>query len=427
MGVKYDNLKVVKAERDSYRFRVRVVRKWYVPGFLNPDQSMSMEVIFMDEEGKVTKMIVLQLADPVAKIECTLFGDFVSQVKSFFSDGNRVSPMIVLQYAKVKLYKGKAVVQNTLYASRLLINPDVPEVVEIKRRISSSGVIVDAMCDSFGAKTHTSIEDEFLKLYPKKSIAELMENPEDGVVVLLGTVNEIVNNGNWWYPSCKCLKAVFTDNGVYYCSACSRHVFNVVPRYKVTIDVSDGTGTAWLILFDYDVTYLVKKNCSDLLSSFTEGTDDLEYPLDLKSIVGRRMLFKVSNTYSSSDHDTCVFKVRGLCDDPNIIAMYDLEGADNAPLDISFSFGIPVACSAPVVDLSLDGKNFSEDSNRLASSVVDPYLPHANDASVIGNSAQESDGFATPVMNKRKSEYSMGEVSYNSANRKKKSFKLSKK
>ncbi|KAK7255253.1 hypothetical protein RIF29_28660 [Crotalaria pallida] len=238
-----------------------------------------------------------------AKIECTLFGDFVGQVKSFFSDGNRVSPMIVLQYAKVKLYKGKVVVQNTLYASRLLINPDVPEVVDIKRRLSSFGVIVDAMCDSFGGKTHTSIEDEFLKLYPKKTIAELMEN--------------------------------------------------------------------------------------------SEATDDLEFPSDLKSIVGRRMLFKVSNTYSSSDHDTCVFKVRGLCDDPNIIAMYDLEGADNAPLD-----GISVACSAPVVDLSLD---------------------------VIVNSAQDSDGFTTPVMNKRKTEYSLGEVPYNFANGKKKSSKLSKK
>ncbi|KAK7290065.1 hypothetical protein RIF29_04218 [Crotalaria pallida] len=244
----------------------------------------------------------------------------------------------------------------------------------------------------------------------------------DGVVVLLATVNEIVNNGNWWYPSCKCHKAVFTDNGVYYCSACSRHVFNVVSRYKVTIDVSDGTGSAWLIIFDYDVTYLIKKNCSDLLSSFTEATDDLEFPSELKSIVARRMLFKVSNTYSSSDHDTCVFKVRGLCDDPNIIAMYDLEGADNAPLD-----GIPVACSAPVVDLSLDGENFSEDSNRFASPVVDPYLPHTNDASVMVNSAHDSDSFTTPVMNKRKSEYSLGEVSYNSATGKKKSLKLSKK
>ncbi|KAK7275424.1 hypothetical protein RIF29_16540 [Crotalaria pallida] len=98
------------------------------------------------------------------------------------------------------------------------------------------------------------------------------------------------------------------------------------------------------------------------------------------------------------------------------------QGADNAPLD-----GIPVACSAPIVDLSLDGENFSEDSNRFASSVVDPYLPHSNDGSVMVNSAQDSDGFTTPVMNKRKSEYSLGEVSYNSATGKKKSSKLSKK
>ncbi|KAK7288452.1 hypothetical protein RIF29_01911 [Crotalaria pallida] len=47
--------------------------------------------------------------------------------------------MVVLQYAKVNIFKGKPVVQNTLYASRLLINPDVPEVIEIRDRILASG------------------------------------------------------------------------------------------------------------------------------------------------------------------------------------------------------------------------------------------------------------------------------------------------
>ncbi|KAK7244578.1 hypothetical protein RIF29_39402 [Crotalaria pallida] len=37
------HLDTVKLQRESYRFRVRVVRKWFVPGFMNPEQPMSMD------------------------------------------------------------------------------------------------------------------------------------------------------------------------------------------------------------------------------------------------------------------------------------------------------------------------------------------------------------------------------------------------
>ncbi|KAK7289890.1 hypothetical protein RIF29_03913 [Crotalaria pallida] len=141
-----------------------------------------------------------------------------------------------------------------------------------------------------------SIEDEYLKHFPKKTIDNVNSCPEDVVVIVLGTINAIVDDGQWWYPACKCHKAVVADNGVYYCHTCVRHVFNVTPRYKLQIEVSDHSGSAILILFDYDVYYLICKSCADLLASMPQGSKAIEYPVEFKSMVGRKLLFKVANT-----------------------------------------------------------------------------------------------------------------------------------
>ncbi|KAK7255524.1 hypothetical protein RIF29_28937 [Crotalaria pallida] len=58
------------------------------------------------KDGKVTKMLVLELTNSRGKIECTLFGDFAYQIKCFIEPGNIHPTVIVLLYAKVKLYRG---------------------------------------------------------------------------------------------------------------------------------------------------------------------------------------------------------------------------------------------------------------------------------------------------------------------------------
>ncbi|KAK7282736.1 hypothetical protein RIF29_11752 [Crotalaria pallida] len=77
---------------------------------------------------------------------------------------------------------------------------------------------------------HVSVEDDYLKLYPKKTLFDLGEEKEEGVFVVFATIAHVSHDDNWWYPACKCHKSVTADNGMYYCSACRKHVFSVVPR-----------------------------------------------------------------------------------------------------------------------------------------------------------------------------------------------------
>ncbi|KAK7244618.1 hypothetical protein RIF29_39443 [Crotalaria pallida] len=152
---------------------------------------MSMELILMDE-----KFDTIQATVRNGKVECTLFGDFVDQIKTFLKNGHFLAPMVVLQYAKMKIYKGKPVVQNTLYASRLLINPDDADVKEMRNRLSSTGIDVDVKCESFTEKPRMSIEDEYLKMYPKKTAAQLIDNPEGIPVACSGPVVDLSSDGN---------------------------------------------------------------------------------------------------------------------------------------------------------------------------------------------------------------------------------------
>ncbi|KAK2373696.1 putative WRKY transcription factor [Trifolium repens] len=70
----------------------------------------------------------------------------------------------------------------------------------------------------------------------------------------------IVDEQEWWYPTCKCDKGVVPDSGTYFCNACGKHVFQVVPRVK--IEVSDGDATCVFVLFYSDMSYLMESPLS---------------------------------------------------------------------------------------------------------------------------------------------------------------------
>lgn len=50
MASAFDNLCEIKSGREAWRIKVRVVRTWKVPSFMNPEQANSLEMIFVDEK-----------------------------------------------------------------------------------------------------------------------------------------------------------------------------------------------------------------------------------------------------------------------------------------------------------------------------------------------------------------------------------------
>jgi hypothetical protein len=93
------------------------------------------------------------------KIECALFGDYVSLLQEILAKIGDGLPIIVVQFAKIKIFAGskyfsdfllicfllynmvfesvcfslgKISIQNVVGATRIYVNPSIPEVVCLK-------------------------------------------------------------------------------------------------------------------------------------------------------------------------------------------------------------------------------------------------------------------------------------------------------
>ncbi|VFQ91352.1 unnamed protein product, partial [Cuscuta campestris] len=95
------------------------------------------------KESKRTKMIVIQLEADGVTLDITLFGEYVDKIKSFFGRQPLENAIIVIQYAKVKTYQGNINLQNVMYGTRLLLNPEIEEVVAFRQRYRIKTRVVD--------------------------------------------------------------------------------------------------------------------------------------------------------------------------------------------------------------------------------------------------------------------------------------------
>lgn len=98
-------------------------------------------------------------------------------------------------------------------------------------------------------------------------MAQLHDTPEDGTFIVYATVDGFVDGEEWWYPTCKCHRSVAPDSGAYCCKGCDKHVFQMVPRYRIRLNVSDATNVAVFVILDGDVQNLLNLLCSSLVAA----------------------------------------------------------------------------------------------------------------------------------------------------------------
>jgi hypothetical protein len=96
--------------------------------------------------------------------------------------------------------------------------------------IAVHGIELDSNVSIIGGGAKPSMDEEFLRMHSRKTVAELKNLEEDGVFTVYGVVSGIVQEQEWWYPACKCHKSVVPDSGAYFCNGCGKHVFQIVPR-----------------------------------------------------------------------------------------------------------------------------------------------------------------------------------------------------
>jgi hypothetical protein len=73
------------------------------------------------------------------------------------------------------------------------------------------------------------IPDQFLfnRIYPSKTICELIKSAETGLSVVCGRIVGCFQVDQWWFPVCSCGNCMKVRDGLYQCDACGRSTFSV--------------------------------------------------------------------------------------------------------------------------------------------------------------------------------------------------------
>ncbi|KAL4357207.1 hypothetical protein AHAS_Ahas09G0163600 [Arachis hypogaea] len=80
------------------------------------------------------------LVDVVGLIRCALFSEYVDELNRFLSSRYAEQPVVVLQLAKVKVFRGRVGLQNVMFTSKLGFNIDIPEVAAFRKSFIPHGV-----------------------------------------------------------------------------------------------------------------------------------------------------------------------------------------------------------------------------------------------------------------------------------------------
>ncbi|KAJ9550919.1 hypothetical protein OSB04_014964 [Centaurea solstitialis] len=216
-----------------------------------------------DRNGKEGKWINFEMQDLEGKVvNCTLWDNFAQELSTFVNaNKNDGCVIIIIQFARVRLWKGIPTIQNGLFGSKLFINDNLKDIIDFKKRlISKSGDSSSQQFSQLSCQTIYSMRDEFLVHTKRMSVDEISEVRKELKCVVLGTIKSIKEEEGWYYLACrKCnCKAIpkssivdledmdgsdsnDVNDNTLFCRTCQSVVNSAVPRFKVVVRVQDGT------------------------------------------------------------------------------------------------------------------------------------------------------------------------------------------
>ncbi|KAJ1407049.1 Nucleic acid-binding, OB-fold [Sesbania bispinosa] len=186
-----------------------VVRNTDMMGLLTVASSEKMS----ERSGHMTRFIILELTDG-----------------SYLARESEELPVVVVQYARVKAYKGVVSIQNVMNTTTIMWNPDIPEAIEFKRSLAELGFETEAA---------------------------------EGNFIVIATVAAILGDDAWWYSACSCMKAVNEEDGVFFCPDPEfgeiPDEFQVLVGKEMLFKVDKGPEYA----FRFDDTFRMRRICVD--------------------------------------------------------------------------------------------------------------------------------------------------------------------
>ncbi|XP_058781239.1 uncharacterized protein LOC131655374 [Vicia villosa] len=142
------------------------------------------------------------------------------------------------------------------------------------------------------------------------------------VCVVLVTIKHVSSGNDWWYAACVCNKGVAVDSRRLFYPKCDKHIWTIVPRFRVKLRVIDETDSATFVLFDRDCYFLTKMTCSGLIAEMDREEEPTIVAKVIGGFVDRTFLFKIDVKNDVTSRYEQSFRVKKVCDDKDIISKF---------------------------------------------------------------------------------------------------------
>ncbi|XP_056683440.1 replication protein A 70 kDa DNA-binding subunit B isoform X1 [Spinacia oleracea] len=254
-------------------------------------------------------------------ISGTVWGKYAEQMSEYKKKGIQGRPIIILQFAKIKISRDQVSLCNSLFATKIFINEDISELNDYKESITDGDASRSLGITHLSSQNSHSIGDEFMKMSEHKQLDEIPDTNKECFCATVATIVGFEKDTNWYYNSCKsCNKKVdYEGGGRYWCIKCDSHVKSAPPRYKVTVSVEDDSGSASFVMFDREVFQAIQISTMDLKDKLLKDGKGDSFPEELEMLLERKCLFRIQISKYNLDQDWDKFTVVRLSDDEDLI------------------------------------------------------------------------------------------------------------
>ncbi|XP_054793461.1 uncharacterized protein LOC129322577 [Prosopis cineraria] len=257
-------------------------------------------------------------------LEVTLWGALANDVLRYMKGPTRCPIIVIVQWCKIRVFKGIKKVSNSLFASRLFIHPTMDEVSTFVESLKAAGVEIEKRPIHLPNQPTLSVEDEILHCPNRKYICQLRGGPLDADCVIYAEVVSVDTERGWYYIGCqKCAKKVLPDGDGFYCDKCNEFVKSVSPRFRVWCRVYDASSSTDVLIFDKEFATFMKCSAAELKESI--GRMDVTGVCEgngFDKIIGKKFLFRVRISEDYAKGLPCGIIVNGMTDDENTVKSF---------------------------------------------------------------------------------------------------------
>ncbi|KAL6515714.1 hypothetical protein OROHE_018404 [Orobanche hederae] len=275
------------------------------------------DIVELNKNGQCTKRVTIHLPDFIGDIiGCTLWNNYADQMVNYWKT-NDGPVCVILQYAMVKDFRRVKCLQNSMFATIMLINEDVPELADSIKENNDARPLSSKQSLSHGSD---ALSDDFSTLLQFKSISELDSTAEEYCCLIIAKILNIYTNYNWFYDACdKCFKKVSVLDKSCWCEKCKMRPTFVLTRYKVHVRVEDESGTTSFVLFDHQVDQILGKSAADLKQA---GEDD-SFSDELEQLIDKKFLFKLEISNYTLQQGVKIYTVLKMTQDEQIMSKFN--------------------------------------------------------------------------------------------------------